>query len=41
VTYDEWRHRGVKARLFELVVAPVRDLLYTIAESALPVLTPA
>jgi hypothetical protein len=27
VTYEEWRHRGVRARLFELVVAPVRDLL--------------
>jgi cardiolipin synthase len=27
ITYDEWRHRGVGARLFELVVAPIRDLL--------------
>jgi cardiolipin synthase A/B len=27
ITYDEWRRRGVTARLFELVVAPIRDLL--------------
>jgi cardiolipin synthase A/B len=27
VTYEEWRHRGVTARIFELVVAPIRDLL--------------
>jgi len=27
VTYEEWRHRGVTARLFELLLAPIRDLL--------------
>lgn len=27
VTYEEWRHRGITARIFELVVAPIRDLL--------------
>jgi len=27
MTYDEWRRRGMRARLFELMVAPMRDLL--------------
>jgi cardiolipin synthase len=27
ITYEEWRHRGLTARLFELIVAPARDLL--------------
>jgi cardiolipin synthase A/B len=27
VTYEEWQRRGIRARLFELVVAPLRDLL--------------
>ena len=27
VSYEEWRRRGITARVFELVVAPSRDLL--------------
>jgi cardiolipin synthase len=27
ITYDEWQRRGLTARLFELIVAPVRDFL--------------
>jgi cardiolipin synthase len=27
VSYEEWRRRGITARVFELVVAPIRDLL--------------
>jgi hypothetical protein len=27
VTYEEWRGRRISARVFELVVAPIRDLL--------------
>ena len=27
VTYEEWRHRGLKERLMETLVLPVRDLL--------------
>ena len=27
ITYEEWQHRGLTARLFELFVAPGRDLL--------------
>ncbi len=27
ITLEQWRHRGASARLFELVIAPVRDLL--------------
>ena len=27
ITYEDWKHRGLRARLFELLVAPIRDLL--------------
>ncbi len=27
VDYDAWRRRGVRGRLFELLVFPIRDML--------------
>ncbi len=27
VTYEDWKRRGLKAKLFELLMAPLRDLL--------------